>query len=132
MQDTNGVDLDLDALEPKIVQINYKGQLIRVNPLTLTQYSKLVTLSSDIVDAQKAEDPKVMTELIGRVKELINEAIPELADKELNPQQVLAIYKLIVQLSSPEDKAIKQLEQNGITLKSEGDGDPKASTSSGQ
>lgn len=126
--DTTGVELDLDALEPKKVQINYQGQTILVNPLSLPQYAKLVNISSEIVDAQKSEDATVMTGLIEKLKGLIDEAIPEFADKNLNPQQILAIYQLLVKLSSPEDKAVKQLEQNGVTMTG-GDGDPKASTS---
>jgi hypothetical protein len=132
MTDANtGVALDLDALAPKAVQINYKGETINVNPLSLEQFSKLLALSNDLkgVANISADDSSEVIAVYQKVKDFIDSAIPEFKDKDLNFVQILSVFNLLAELNTPEDKAINELKKQGIELKAGGDGDPKDQSS---
>lgn len=127
-----GVDLDLDALAPTQVNINYKSKVIQVNPLDLVQFSKLYNLATDMGKIKEFDDnPDKVVEIYGRVETLIKEAIPELADEKLNNLQLTAIFNLLAKINTPQDKAIKELEKRGINLSKDegGKSDPKVLTS---
>lgn len=125
-----GVDLDLDALAPKQVQINYKGKIIKVNPLDLVMFSKLYDLSSEMAKIKKVADPKQVLAIYGRVEEFVKEALPEFKDEKLNNLQLTALFDLLSKLNTPQDKALAELKKRGIELnKDGGKSDPKALTS---
>jgi hypothetical protein len=125
----SSVDLDLDALQPKAVNINFKGKTISVDPLPLEQYAELIEISSEVVGAQGNDDPKLVMPLYRKLKELIDKVIPDFVDVTLNPQQILAVYELLTKLNTPEDKALAELKAQGVEMTSGGDGSPKAEAS---
>jgi len=124
-----GVDLDLDALAPKQVQIKYKGKTIKVNPLNLEMFSKLYDLSSEMSKIKKIADPKEILDIYGRIEAFVKEAMPEFKDEKLNNLQLTALFDLLSKLNTPQDKALAELKKRGIELKKGGNSDPKASTS---
>ena len=114
------VDLDLDALAPKVVRINYKNKTIEVNPLELPQYAKLLDLAQ-MLSAFKG-DPKVedITNVYEKIGALIKEVIPDLADETLNQAQLTALFNLLCELNTPQDKALEELKKQGVNLHSNG------------
>lgn len=133
MADASNIQLDLDALAPKGAVINIKDKHIEVQPLELDTYSELLDLSSELSQLKTDEqDPKVVMPIYRKLKDAIDKIIPELADEKLNLAQIIAVFNLLVTANSPEDKTIEELKARGIELKKEGEGDPKASTSSEQ
>lgn len=121
------IDLDLDALAPKAVQINYKGKTIPVNPLSLEQFSKLYDLVAETDAAKKSNDEKKVLDLFTKIDPLIKDCIPELKDEVLNQVQLMALLNLLQEISSPSDKAVTELKKRGINLtqKAGGKSDPK-------
>lgn len=121
------VDLDLDALAPKVVRINYKGKIVEVKPLELTQYAKLLDLAQSL--ASFKGEPKVedITGLYEKIATLIKEVIPDFAGETLNQAQLTAIFNLLCELNTPQDKALAELEKHGVNLHSKGgkSGNPK-------
>jgi len=128
-EEKSGIDLDLDALAPKQIQINYKGALIKINPLTLEQFGKLYDVAADMKDIR--DDRTKLKAVMIEVEALIKDVIPELKEEKLNQIQLTALINLLSELSTPEDKALAELKKRGIELK-KGDGadsDPKDLTS---
>jgi hypothetical protein len=126
--DKTPIDLDLDALAPKKVQINYQGKTIPVNPLSLEQFSKLYDLVAEVDTAKNSQDEKKILELFVKIDPLIKECIPELKDDKLNQIQLMALLNLLQEISSPQDKALAELKKRGINLtqkKGGGKSDPK-------
>lgn len=119
------VDLDLDALAPKQIQINYQNKLIKINPLTLEQFGKLYDVAADMQDI-KDDRSKLKTVMVD-VEALIKDVIPELKEEKLNQIQLTALINLLSELSTPEDKALTELKKRGIELKKDSgtDNSPK-------
>lgn len=124
---TDGLALDLDALAPSKIQINYGGQIIDIKPVDLPTFSKMLVISSDLSKLQDSEDPNVFTPIYESIRNLISEAIPELADKTLNIAQLMSTFKFLNEVCMPQDKALKELEKQGITVSE--DAGPKVLTS---
>ena len=123
------IQLDLDALSPPKVQVNYEGQTIAVKAPTLEQYSKIIDISNELKAAgEKATDPKTVTDIYKSIEAFVKEAIPELADKALNMAQLSSLFKLLSEIGAPTDKAVAKLKEQGIDLQAE-QADPKASAS---
>ena len=117
MDNRSSVDLDLDALAPKQVQIKYKNKAFLVNPLTLEQFAKLYDLSSDMSKIKDNANIKELTAMFSRIETLVKEAIPELKDELLNQPQLTALINLLSTLNTPQDKALAELKKRGINLK---------------
>ena len=127
--DKSSVDLDLDALAPKNIQINYQGKLIKINPLDLEQFAKLYDLAGNMAGLSKEKDSTKLKSVMNGIKELIAEVIPELKDEKLNQLQYTALINLLSELSTPQDKALAELKKRGITLTKDEKNSPKVSTS---
>lgn len=123
------VDLDLDALAPKPVQIKYKDKLILVNPLSLEQFAKYFELAELMSKLKDSKDTKAIIEAIEKVGEYIKTVIPDLADETLNQMQITAIFSVLGDLNQTQDKALAELKKRGIELKKGVPKAPKASTS---
>lgn len=130
-KDQSNIALDLDALAPKTVNINHNGKTIKVFPPSLEAFAKIMDLSDDAKALEQATDLKAAAPIFAKLKDFIQEAIPDLKGEVLNHLQVLALFKLLVSLSEPaDDKALAELKKRGITLKTDqGEADPKVSTS---
>ena len=124
------IALDLDALAPATVQINYKGKLISVTPPTLEQYALVMDYADQMnkID-DKAENYKQVTDLYAKIKEFIYSCIPDLKDEPLNVAQLTSVFELLSELGAPSDRAVEELKARGITVKSDGKQSPKASAS---
>lgn len=122
---TNNIDLDLDALSPAQVNISYKERIIAVEPPNLEQFSKIYALGTELskLDQATAQDADILP-IYSRVKSLIDECVPDLAQDNLNPLQLMSVFRLLADLATPQDKALKELADRGISLK--GAADPKA------
>lgn len=127
--DKTGVDLDLDALAPKKIQIRYKQKLIQVKPLSLEQFAKLYDLAGDMKNLSKTKGNETLKDVMIRVEALVKETIPELKDDTLNQMQLTALINLLSELSTPQDKALKELAKRGINLTKQAKNSPKVSTS---
>jgi hypothetical protein len=120
---SNSEILDLDALVPQTAKIKFGGKEIDVQPPKTADLLKLGSLGQkvqkfdDFTDEQTEE---AITSLTGLIKKII----PELADAELNTQQILGLVKLISDMATPPD--VKELDKRGITPNTGGAGDPKA------
>lgn len=126
------VSLDLDALQPAAAEIKLGGNTISVRPLDVPDYAKLIDLYNSMGNLKEDEtDPEKLVPIYDKMRGLINEIIPELANHSLSLQQLLAVFNLLIDANSPQDKALAELAKRGITVKSESDGnsDPKVSTS---
>jgi len=132
--DKTGVELDLDALSPKSVKINYKEKVIEIQPLNLELFSKLYDLASEVskIDKINQDDPQRVIDIYTRVEKIVKEAIPELVEESLNSIQLTALFELLVKINTPQDKAIDELNKRGITINKGSDSDPKDLTSQEQ
>jgi hypothetical protein len=129
MEAKDSIDLDLDALEPKQVQIKYKDQTISVNPLDTIMFAKLYNLSAEMAALENETDPEKVMSTYDKIDAFVKEAIPELKDDKLNQMQQIGLFNLLATINTPQDKAVKELASRGINLKKENATDPKASTS---
>ena len=126
------VDLDLDALAPADIAINYKGKHIKVLPLELEQFAKYYDLAEIMSKASTKTNTKELIADLKQVTEFVKEVIPELKDEHLNQVQVTALFSLLGDLNSTQDKALAELKKRGIELKKGAQKKPtprKASTS---
>lgn len=122
MTEVTGVDLDLDALAPTKVTINYKDKKIEIHPLDLVQFTKLYNLATDMGKINGEQDNDKVIGIYERVEELIKQVIPELANEKLNNLQLTAIFNLLAKINTPQDKAIAELGKRGINLSSDNQG----------
>lgn len=125
------VSLDLDALAPKKYQINYKGQMVEVEPPTLAQYGKILELGKKMRDLPKDVDPSEALKVYADCQEVIGECMPAFKDENLNPRQIMALITLIGNMAMPEDAVKKELKEKGVEL-DQADDSPKDSASSEQ
>jgi hypothetical protein len=126
----SSIALDLDALAPAKVQINYKDKLVEVTPPTLEQYALVMDFADQMNKIEdKTENYKQITDLYGKIKDFIYECVPGLKDEPLNVAQITSLFELLSTLGAPSDRAVEELEAKGITVKSGGNSDPKASAS---
>jgi len=124
------VALDLDALAPAKVQINYNGKTVEVIPPTLEQYVKVMEFADAMNKIEdKQENYKQVIDLYGKIKDFIYECVPGLKDEPLNVAQLTSVFELLSTLGAPSDRAVEELKERGINLKSDGKNDPKASAS---
>lgn len=103
--------LDLDALVPKPGMVKYQGKEIEVKPPTTEQILKMSALGKRLEEG--AEDSEKLVPLIGEMEAMIKELIPELAEAELTPPQLLGLGTLINRMAMPADS--KALKAKGIT-----------------
>jgi uncharacterized UPF0160 family protein len=127
MNEQSDIQLDLDALAPKQVQIKFSDQTIKINPPTLQQFAKIVDFTDKLEAISKTDNMAQTTAVYSDIEAYIKELIPELKDAVLNMAQILALYKLLVDLGSPTDKAMEKLMSMGVSLDNS---IPKVSTSS--
>lgn len=125
--------LDLDVLAPAGAVIKYKGQNINVPPLDVSDYSVLIELQRQMngINNDNSDDPKVVMPMYEKMREFLDNLVPELKGEKLNLNQIMAVFNLITTANSPTDKAIEELKAQGIELKG-GNTDPKGLTSSGR
>lgn len=115
--------VDLDALVPPETKIKFAGQEIIINPpktgdvLAIGQLAQKLT---NFANQTEIELDKTTADLVTKLKKVI----PELANHELNTQQILKLVAMISDMAIPADA--KELAERGITV---GNGDPKAPTS---
>ena len=94
--DKTNIDLDLDALAPANVQINFKGKTVKVTPPTLEQYVKVMDLAEAMNGVtDKAKNYKEVINIYGQIKEFIYECIPDLKDEPLNIAQITSLFELL-------------------------------------
>lgn len=132
MTDTSNIQLDLDALAPKEVQINYKGKLIPVPSPTLEQFAKIMSVSAEMRGiANLKDDVSQVVPIYDKALAIIREVVPAFQDENLNYMQIMALFKLLGDLAAPDDdKAIAELKNRGIDLAgAEASTSPKASAS---
>ncbi len=125
--DKTDVELDLDALAPPSVKINFKSKAISVTPPTLEQYAKVIDFSEQLSNL-KDNDFTTVANVYKNIEDFVKEVIPELKDEVLNFAQLSSLFKLLAQVGSPTDKALEKLKEQGINLKA--DESPKDSASS--
>ncbi len=115
---TNDVELDLDALAPKGAKIQFKGQQIQVEPPTVEQYILLTEYSQEIKTLQDEGKVAETAPVYTKVKEIIVAAIPQLADTNLGIFQIPGLVGLLLKLGQPTgDKATAELAKHGVTMR---------------
>ena len=127
-----GIDLDLNALAPKKVNILYEDKTIGVAPFDMETFARFYALSSEMssIAAIPAEEQaaKVM-DLYGKMDAFIKAAIPDFSGIALNQAQLIAIFRTLGKLNMPTDKVVAELQKHDITVKGGDQGDPKGLTS---
>lgn len=128
MAERKALDLDLDALAPREVEITFQGEVIKVAPLKVEHYAKIITSGSALSKITEDANPEELTAAYGKIRELVSEVIPELKDIDLSIPQLTAVYTLLAQMATPEDKALAELNARGVTPHEDeaGDKSPKA------
>lgn len=127
MADIKALDLDLDALAPREVEITFQGEVIKVAPLKVEHYAKIITSGTALSKVTEDADPSELTAAYEKIRELVNEVVPQLKEHDLSIPQLTAVYTLLAQMATPEDKTLKELNERGINPHKEGDSkNPKA------
>lgn len=120
------IQLDLDALSPKRVQIKFQDKLIQVEPPTLEQYALVLEYGTEMENLQDNANPHAVAAIYQKIQSFIVDVIPDLKDVKLNYKQIIAVFQLLAQLGNPTDDAtIAELKKRGITLPTQGDSSPK-------
>lgn len=107
--------IDLDALVPPSVTIKFSGETIEVKPPKTGDVLRLGTLGQQLGKADELT-PDELEKAVQDVTNLIYTVVPELAQKPLNTAQLLALVKIISDMSIPPDS--KELSDRGITVDS--------------
>lgn len=124
--------LDLDALAPPNITINYAEKAISVNPPDLKQYARIIDFSEKLTNSQKsAKKLDAIASIYPEINSFLKELIPELKEVNLTFAMTTALFKLMSEAGAPSDRAVAKLKEQGIDLKPK-DAGPKASASSKQ
>lgn len=105
--------LDLDALMPKAVKIRFNGAEVEVKQPKVNVFFKLATLSDKILQAYKDEKPDDVDSYTTETESVIKECIPELAEVNLNADQIGGLAGFLMNVCMPSQA--KQLAKHGIT-----------------
>ena len=108
-------DLDLDTLVSPTKKIRYNGEIIEVNVPDLGQLLKLSKVGGELqgFNAQETTEEQ-LAEALDKLRHAISELVPNLAVKELNLNQLLALLTFVTKMAVPSD--VSELEKRGITL----------------
>ena len=92
--------LDLDVLVPESKKIKFGGEILTVNPPKMGELMLMFKLGKKMQDA----DPKTTDyePLMEEVKTVLVRIIPELAGKDLNVGQIIALSTLISDMATPK------------------------------
>lgn len=104
--------LDLDSLAPEPRVVKFGDERITVNPPKTVDILKLGKLGQKLEKAEDMSDDD-MDAALTSLTEQVYKIIPELKDKPLNMQQLMALISLIKDMAVPEDA--KELERKKIT-----------------
>ena len=110
-------DLDLDTLSQDKKRVKIGGEVIEFDPPSLEDLIELAKLGGKLQKyqgQQNVENIDEMSEVMDGLKNGLSNIVPELKDKKLNLQQLLALIDLFVDSAQPND--VKELEKRGIKM----------------
>lgn len=127
--DKSDIALDLDALSPAKVQISFKGKVIEVTPPTIEQFARILEYGTEMENLPD-KSPVAVSEVYAKIRDFLQELIPDLQGVGLNYKQIIAVFQLLAGMANPNDDAsVAELKKRGITIPSETDKTPKDSAS---
>ncbi len=106
-----GEVIDLDALVPESRIVKIGGREIEILPPKTQQVMQLGVLGQSM----QGIDPKnvtEVTEMYTKMSEMICTVVPDLAEVALVPEQVLALFEIITDMSTPKNAT--ELAKRGI------------------
>lgn len=121
MSDTT-YDLDLDTLSQSKKRVKIGGEVIEFDPPSLEDLIDVAKLGGQLQKLQEQQaagtvDAEFMGDVMDKLKNGLTGIVPELKDKKLNIQQLMALITLFTESAQPNDT--KALEQNGVKLDSD-------------
>lgn len=112
-------DLDLDTLGQSKKRVKIGGEVIEFEPPSLEDLIELAKLGGKLQKLQSADGKSIenvddMSNVMDELRNGLVNIVPELKDKKLNMEQLLALINLFVDAAQPNDT--KELEKRGISM----------------
>lgn len=110
--------IDLDALVPPSVTVQFNGESILIAPPKTADVFRIGILGQTLQNMGNLTDAE-LDQCVEDLTAQIFRCVPELLGQNLNTQQLLKLVEALSSMAIPPD--VKELDKRGITV-----GDPKA------